>query len=557
MISQVNEIPNTIAPAAEEQTMTTHEVTQNQPKPGNISMSKKILPILLMSLSAAGAALAADGPASADPSMSEIASQMQTLRDAMASLEARRVQLEQDMDALRAKLAAGTETAPAETIPARPASVVVKPGNAVEQPAKSEEPPAPLSIRIGSAEFTPGGFLDFLGVFRSTNVGSGEATTFGTIPFANTPQGQLSENRYSAQQSRISLKITSRYRNTDLMGYVEADFLGAQPASGLVTSNSNPLRLRLYFVDVSHGGWEVLGGQAWSMLTPNRTGISAMPSDLFYGIVADPNYLAGLTWTRAPLVRVLRHWNPNWTSGVSFESPDQFVGTAVVLPTSMFTSQLDGGASVATPSLYPDIISKTAFDGHLGTRSVHIEAAGLLRGFRVVNQVNERVTRNGGGGSVNFNLETIRNLHLIVNTFYSSGGGRYILGLGPDLVLQPNGTPSLVRAASGIGGLEYQITPGWMVAAYQGGAYFGRDYSLTGSGPIGFGYPGSTNAANRTVQESTLSVVRTLWKRADLGALQIIGQYSYVWRDPWSVAVGAPASAHTNMTFADLRYILP
>jgi hypothetical protein len=62
-----------------------------------------------------------------------------------------------------------------------------------------------------------------------------------------------------------------------------------------------------------------------------------------------------------------------------------------------------------------------------------------------------------------------------------------------------------------------------MLAAYQGGAYFDRDYSLTAGGPIGYGYPVSTTAANRTIQESTLSVVRALWKRADLGALQIIG----------------------------------
>jgi hypothetical protein len=124
----------------------------------------------------------------------------------------------------------------------------------------------------------------------------------------------------------------------------------------------------------------------------------------------------------------------------------------------MYTPQLDSGASVSTPSLYPDIIAKTTFDGHLGTRTIHIEAAGLMRGFRVVNQANERVTRNGGGGAVNFNLETIRNLHLMMNTFYNSGGGRHIAGLGPDLVLQPNGTPSLVRSASGVGGLEYQIT---------------------------------------------------------------------------------------------------
>src|ERR1700722_10601458 len=113
-----------------------------------MSLSKNILFIPLITWSAC-VALAADGPASSD---AEIAPQMQALRDAMTLLEARRAQLEQDMNELRARLVAGSETAPSETIPAPPLSV------AVEQPAKSAEAPAPLFIRIGSAEFTPGGF---------------------------------------------------------------------------------------------------------------------------------------------------------------------------------------------------------------------------------------------------------------------------------------------------------------------------------------------------------------------------------------------------------------
>src|SRR5262249_54367571 len=39
--------------------------------------------------------------------------------------------------------------------------------------ASADAPPSPLSVRIGTADFTPGGFLDFTSIFRSTNVGSG------------------------------------------------------------------------------------------------------------------------------------------------------------------------------------------------------------------------------------------------------------------------------------------------------------------------------------------------------------------------------------------------
>ena len=52
---------------------------------------------------------------------------------------------------------------------------------------------------------------------------------------------------------------------------------------------------------------EFLAGQSWSMLTPNRIGISALPGDLFYSQVIDINYMAGLTWTRQPGARILYH----------------------------------------------------------------------------------------------------------------------------------------------------------------------------------------------------------------------------------------------------------
>ena len=72
------------------------------------------------------------------------------------------------------------------------------------------------------------------------------------------------------------------------------------------------------------GKWEFLGGQSWSMLTPNRKGISALPGDLFYSQVMDVNYMAGLTWTRQPGMRVLYHPNDKVTLGVSFENPNQY-----------------------------------------------------------------------------------------------------------------------------------------------------------------------------------------------------------------------------------------
>ena len=57
-------------------------------------------------------------------------------------------------------------------------------------------------------------------------------------------------------------------------------FWGSTPGNSAVTTNSNSLRLRLFWVRLSKPKFEILAGQSWSMLTPNRRGISPLPGDL-------------------------------------------------------------------------------------------------------------------------------------------------------------------------------------------------------------------------------------------------------------------------------------
>lgn len=449
------------------------------------------------------------------------------------------------------------------TVASSPAPVAQYAGE--KKSAESEkEKPAPLSIRVGSADLTVGGFMDFTAIFRSTNGGSGIGTSFGSIPFSNTPAGRLSETRFSAQNSRVSLKATSKVGANNVTGYVEADFLGFQPTNGFVTSNSNSLRMRLYWVDVQRGKFEILGGQSWSMMNPNRTGLSPNPSDIFYSQNMDTNYQVGLTWSRQAQFRLIYHPSKEWAAGISLENPQQFVGGAVVLPSAVYAGQVDTGSNAATPNLHPDIIAKVAYDPTIAGKHMHVEVAGLLRSFRIFDPTtNASTSITGGGGSANANLELAKNFHLILNTFYSDGGGRYIFGLGPDLIVKPDGTPSGVHSASGIGGFEYQFNPKTMLFGYYGGAYYQRNTGLlvdpkTGKITlVGFGFSGSPSSANRSVQEGTFGFIQTFWKSPHYGALQMINQYSYLTRSPWSVASGAPKNAHASMAYVDLRYVLP
>ena len=83
------------------------------------------------------------------------------------------------------------------------------------------------------------------------------------------------------QNSRLALRVDSTVAGGSVLGYVETDFLGFTNDNLNVTSNSDTLRLRLYFIDYRKGKFEFLGGQDWSMLTPSRTGIAVMPADVF------------------------------------------------------------------------------------------------------------------------------------------------------------------------------------------------------------------------------------------------------------------------------------
>ncbi len=130
--------------------------------------------------------------------------------------------------------------------------------------------------------------------------------TSAAFPTTIRPTVTSSEFRFSPQNSRIGFRIDGDWKGTHFIGYNEFDFNGTSGSTALAVSNGAIVpRLRLYWADVRKGKVEFLAGQSWSMLTPNRNGLSALPGDLFYTQVVDINYMAGLTWTRQPGMRVL------------------------------------------------------------------------------------------------------------------------------------------------------------------------------------------------------------------------------------------------------------
>ncbi len=456
-----------------------------------------------------------------------------------------------------------------------PAATTTAAASLPEKAAPVEaEKKSPLSFKIGIADFTPVGFMDFTTVYRSTNVGSGIGTNFAGIPFSNTSAGQLSETRFSAQNSRIGLRIDSLVNDTKVLGYLESDFLGNAPTNLGVSSNAATLRMRLYFVDLRWNQWEFLAGQDWTMLTPNRKGIGAMPSDIFFTSNMDTNYQLGLTWARQPQVRAIFHASDEVTTAISLENPDQYAGgtngsPSVTFPAGFNAGQVDTGAATSSPNVMPDVIGKFAYDTKVDGLAWHFDVAGLYRTFKVNNfatgatPIDADTTKAGTGGSVNANVEVAKGLNLIGNAYWSKGGGRYIFGQAPDLaVLPPDASGayklSALRADSYLAGAEWQVVPTSLLFGYYSHVTVGNSYAQLANGSyVGYGYPGSPSSNNHTLEEFTLGGNQTIWKNPSYGALQLISQFSYVDRKPWFVAPGTPAKAHAGMFFLNLRYVLP
>jgi hypothetical protein len=154
------------------------------------------------------------------------------------------------------------------------------------------------------------------------------------------------------------------------------------------------------------------------------------------------------------------------------------------------------------------------------------------------------------------NGEIFKGFRLITTNFWNDGDGRYLFGQAPDMVINANGTMSLLHSGGTVDGFESRIGSKLLLFAYYGGIYIGRDVVIDANGkPVGYGYTGSSNSQNRAIQEGTFGFNQTMWADPRYGAINLIGQYEYLTREPWYVT--NPNQAHDNTVYVDLRYTLP
>src|ERR1043166_4639529 len=559
---------------------------EQQRRKSSMRLLEKMCFVVLASGLALGQATANNsGPAGTG----SVADELKALREAISEQQKQISQQQQQIQNLEQQLQDKTSGKPHVADAALHTAPVPAAATVVQETEKPKE--SPLSFRIGGTDFTPGGFVDFENIFRTTNTGNVTATSFGAIPFSNTVAGHLTEFRSTGQYSRYNLKISGTYGANKVVGYIEGDFNGNDAGNVFVSSNPHTNRLRLYWLDLKRGKWEFLGGQTWGLQTPNRVGLSPSPADVFVPIREDAQTHVGLPYTRAAEFRAVYHFSDTFQWGVALQNPQQFTNGEILFPAAFnaqLATQFDNGAVPGAPNAFPDIHTKFAWDNDVNGKHMHFEAGGLLTSAKITvlapsNTLSAAFTHDttiGGLFNRAVNFEIATGFRVVANGLWGSGDGRYLIGFGPQAVVVPvNGSGftctivgsvatgcdaklSMVHAGATIVGSEIQHGKS-QFGFYYGGFYYQRNSFPDISSPlvtkpiIGFGGLNSANSNNRSIQEGTIDWTQTFWKNPQYGAVQLVTQTSYVTRSPWFVPAGAPKNAHLMMVYVTLKYVLP
>lgn len=516
---------------------------------------------------------------------------LRALRDVVSSQEAEMRAQRDEIDKLRQKLdeqrrllqqAMGIAVPPASTKPLESASAPRPPGpeatpNSAPRPLPKSEESRNLSLnasqevrfsnasptlKLGPANVRLEGYIALAGLYDTANTGGSIGTNFAAIPYPDTPEGNSSEFRLSSQRTRVAVRVDTKTKRANLGAYLEADFRGTVAGNVAVTSSSFGFRVRQAWIDYQRNKWQVSAGQMFSLITPVRTAVTPDPYESMMSYAVDAQYLAGLVWDRAPGVRIAYRPTSDTTFAAALENPEQQVGTAVRFPSALApvlnTQYNTGTAELRTPNTAPDALFKGSFNFGPDNHRVHLDSGVVLRFFRNYNpaMISGHKNATGIGGNVNLGIDLTRRIHLVLNGFVSSGGGRYIGGLAPDVVVRTDGSISPLKAHSWVTGLEFFPNKRTNISGYYSGVYLDRNVVVDQNGSlVGFGFEGS-NAARRSIQQWTGTWGHLLWASESSGSLQWNSQYSYIQNYPWAASTG-PRQGTAHLVFGQIRYNLP
>jgi hypothetical protein len=410
-------------------------------------------------------------------------------------------------------------------------------------------------------------------------------SSFNGIPFNHTTNGQLTEFRMSGRQSRIGMLAEGKTSDINFTGYWEADFLSAGVTSNSNESDSYTLRVRQIFGQAAFtSGLTLSGGQTWSLITTNKSGVSPRGEDV--PLTIDAQYAVGFNWARQATLRLSQKIADHAWLVAAAETPEMTFA-ARNAPAGFVIGQVGGSqlnqlANYST-DLAPDVIAKFAIEPGFG----HWELKAIGRAFRerLVNPTganggsHNNTTLAGGIGLGAF-LSFAKQADLTMSGLYGRGIGRYGTSQLPDATVGADSSIIPVRQGHAmaeldvhaspkldiylIGGVEYAFRTASVSAAGRGVGYGspllannGCNVETAPTGPFAPGAPaaGTCNADTRSLSQGNIGFWYRVY-RGTAGTFQWGLQYSHTVKNTWD-GLGDHPQASENMGFASVRYYLP
>jgi hypothetical protein len=440
---------------------------------------------------------------------------------------------------------------------------------ACSQAASAADAAAPV-IDAGPVKLTFGGFIETAAIYRNKDEVADFASNFNNIPFPDTTLAHENELRFSARQSRLSIKAQGPQDGPNKVeAYYEMDFGGSALSSNSGESNSYTPRARHLYLTYSNTdtGFNLVAGQTWSLATLSKNGL--MPQQQIVPLTIDGQYSVGTNWTRNPQFRFVEKLNDMLSLGLSIESPQaSYKGTAVNGPATTQSGNDSGGPNLNQTATYslddvPDVVAKVAVDPGFG----HYEVYGLYRNFR------DRVYATGvapsnsstGAGGIGFGVllpVVPKVVDLQLTGLGGKGIGRYGSAQLPDATYSASGGPRAIPGLQGLAGVIVHPTSALDIYAYAGherinntyngtvgygdgssgntklaAACYAVDTNTTAGGAATSSVAGGCNGA-QSVTEFTLGNWWSFYK-GPVGHLQLGEQLSYIKLTDFAGAIGA------------------
>jgi hypothetical protein len=464
-----------------------------------------------------------------------------------------------------------------------------------EQTAVKKAIENPDAVHYKGVTISPAGsFIEAATVNRTSATGGGINTPFTSIPLNHADDHNVGEFFGSGRQSRIAIRADGKLSDVTMTAYYEMDWLGAGITSNNNQSNSYVMRQRQIWARAAfHSGWNVSGGQMWSLATETTKGLDN-GTEILPGTI-DPQYTAGFVWTRQYGFRVAKDFGNKAWLGFSAENaemlnPGGSIGASTT-PIVAGTGGVGGGLYNSTANYSfnkaPDVVAKMAFEPGWG----HWEVFGIGRFFRDriyptgASPYNDSRFAGGVGGGFRVPMAK-KTVSLGLKGLFGDGVGRYGDSGIADVTIRPDGTIAPLHAFSALSTLELNPNKRLSIYLNYGGDYVYRDiigtngyglYTVNMSGCTtepkpgatgsngGYGFapanPANCGGNNKDVQEATSGFWYNFYN-GPKGRFRMGIQYSYFTRNLWSGAGGTTnpgggAQGTENIVETSMRYYVP